>query len=222
MSIGNDGAGVAKPLFFAGDITNGDYFEIEGDGTWVNNGDSTTWDEISQPFFASRLDSSSGRIDYNFDELTVDFADNARYPKEPAPIVIQAMHSWKIGTDIRPHIHWIQTSSAIPNILIAYRFYNNGASVPSSFTLKALKATDNAFTYPGSGSFQQITNFNLTSGLFSSSTISFTFDCLIYRDSANASGLFAGADAYTGAWSAKYYDIHFEKDTNGSRDEFVK
>jgi len=212
---------ISGALAKIGTVGEGNYFEIEPDGTWVNNGDSTTWDEISQPLFAARLDTSSGRIDYNYDELTVDFADNARYPEEPANVVIQAPHAWKIGSDLRPHIHWIQTSDAMPNILVAYRFYSNGELVPSSFTLKALTASDSAFTYT-SGSLQQITNLNLPTGLFTDETISFTFDCKIYRDTGNVSNLFSGADSYSGVWSVKYYDIHFERDMNGSREEFTK
>lgn len=221
-NFGNDGAGIVKPTFLVGDVASGNYTEIEPDGTVVAKGDATTWDEISHPLFAARLDTSSGRIDYNFDELTVDFADNARYDDEPANVVIQAPHSWKLGGGVRPHIHWIQTLDAIPNILIAYRAYNNNELVPASFTLKALTSDDVVFTYPGSGSFQQIIEFNLDHSVFQDLNISFTFDCKIYRDSANASGLFSGVDIYSGVWSAKYYDIHWEKDTNGSREEFVK
>jgi hypothetical protein len=130
------------------------------------------------------------------------------------------MHARKAGSDIKPHIHWIQNQNAVPNILVSYRFYNNGASVPGSWTLKAL--TNTVFTYPGSGSIVQISPFNLTSGTFANSSLSFTFDAKVYRDTANASGLFAGADAYTGNWSLKYYDIHFQNDMTGSRQEFVK
>ena len=209
------------PTMKVGDIEAGDFFEIEEDGTWVNKGEGTVWDEVSNPIFAARLDTGSGRIDYNYDELTVDFATNARYPEEPAPIVIQAMHSWKIGGKVRPHIHWIQNSNNTPNILVAYRFYNNGEA-PGAFTLKALTAANNQITYPGSGSIQQITNLDIPEVDFSSMGLSFTFDCRIYRDTQNASLLFAGADSYSGVWSAKYYDIHYEKNMNGSREEFTK
>lgn len=180
----------------------------------------TRWDERSQPIFAARLDTGSGRIDYNYDELTVDFQDNARYPEEPAPIVLQSTHLWKIGGGVRPHIHWIQNQAAMPNLLVEYRFYNNGGS-PGAFSLKALTAANNKFAYPGSGSIQQITNLDL-GDIFGSMGLSFTFDCKIYRDSANASLLFSGADSYAGNLSLKYYDIHFEVDDMGSREEFVK
>lgn len=211
-----------RPSLKVGDVAGGDYFEIETDGTDVRKGDATTWDEISQSAIAANLFSVAGRIDYNYTELTIDFSDSARYPNEPLGVVIQSPHAREAGSDVRPHIHWIQNSSDMPNILVAYRLYNNNQAVPGSWTLKALKATDNAFTYPGSGNIQQITSFNLPSGTFANMGLSFTFDCKIYRDTANASTLFAGADGYSGNWSLKYYDIHFEKDMTGSRQEFIK
>lgn len=220
--IGNDAAGTTKPVLKIGDISGGDYLDIENDGTWINEGEGTTWDEVSQSFVGLNIFTVAGRVDYNFTELTLDFAGNARYPEEPVGVVIQALHARKTGSDIRPHIHWVQNAGNMPNILISYRFYNNGEPVPGAWTLKALTSSDNIFTYPSSGSIQQITEFNLPASTFSSMGLSFTFDCKIYRDSANTSTLFAGVDTYSGSWSAKYYDIHFEKDMNGSREEFVK
>lgn len=198
----------------------GNLFLIEEDGTWVNEGDGTTWDEISQPFVGSNIFTVAGRVDYNYSELTLDFATNARYPDEPVGIVTQAMHSRKADSDIRPHIHWMQTSDNTPNILVEYRFYGIGES-PPTWTLKALTPSDNAIPYAGVNT-QQITAFNLPEGHGVGLGLSFTIDVKIYRDSANTSGLFAGADTYSGVWSAKYYDIHFEKDMNGSRTEFIK
>lgn len=218
--IGNDSKGVALPKIEVGDISNGDSFEVEDDGTWVNNGDSTTWDEISQSFVGQNIYQNAGRIDYNYTDLTLDFNTNARYPNEPAGIVVQALHSRKPDSDIRPHIHWMQNSDNNPNILIEYRMYNDGEA-PGSWIQKALTSNDNIFPFEESGQ-QQITEFNLPEGHGVNLGLSFTIDVKIYRDSQNNSGLFTSADSYSGIWSAKYYDIHFEKDMNGSREEFVK
>jgi len=218
--IGNDSKGIALPILKAGDITGGDYSEFEPDGTLVANGDATVFDEVSQSFVGANIFTVAGRVDYNFDELTLDFAGNARYPDEPVGIVIQALHAWKTGGKVRPHIHWIQNSDNNPNILISYRVYGNG-EVPPAWTLKALTSDDNVFEWSGVG-MQQITEFNLADSVFSSMGLSFTIDVKIYRDTQNVSTLFSGVDSYSGVWSAKYYDIHFEMDMIGSREEFVK
>lgn len=218
--IGNDGKGITLPIIRVGDFSNGDYFNVEEDGTWQNKGDGTCWDEISKSFVGSNIFTVAGRVDYNFTELTLDFATNARYPEEPVGIVTQLSHARKIDSDIRPHIHWMQNSDNNPNILIQYRFYNNGEA-PPVWTLKALTSADNKFAWSGVG-MQQITEFNLSAGHGVGMGLSFTADVKFYRDSANTSTLFSGVDNYTGAWNAKYFDIHIERDMNGSREEFVK
>jgi len=196
-----------------------DTFTVDSEGVWRNTGEGTTWDEISQPFIGEKLTSPSSNIRQNSAEITMDFETSARYPADYVSAVIQTPHARKEGSDYKPHFHWVQTQDAIPNILIEYRAYNNGEAVPSVWTLKAL--TRNVFTYT-SGNILQITPFDLPEGFASLLTLSSTFDCRIYRDVTNVSGLFAGADTYSGDWMVKYYDIHFERDMNGSNEEFVK
>lgn len=214
---------VINPVFVTvevGDVPGGNYFQVEPDGTWSNLGESTTWDELSKDFVGRNLYLVAGRIDYNFVELTLDFSTTARYPNEPIGMVTQAMHSRKADSDVKPHIHWIQNSDNNPNILVEYRLYNNG-EVPPAWTLMALSSSNNAFPFTAVGQ-QQITNIPLPAGHGVGKGLSFTIDMKIYRDSQNTSLLFSGADSYSGEWSAKYYDVHFEKDMNGSREEYVK
>lgn len=203
-----------------GDVSGGNYYDIEQDGTWVSKGDATMWDEISQSFVGRNIYAVAGRVDYNYIDLTLDFNTNARYPDEPAGIVTQIMHARRTDSDIRPHIHWMQNSNNNPNILIEYRMYNIN-EVPPAWTLKALTTADNKFTFTTVGQ-QQLTEFNLPVGHGIGLGLSFTIDVKIYRDSQNTSGLFGSADSYSGIWSAKYYDIHVERDMNGSHEEFVK
>lgn len=208
-----------EPIF--GDVEGGNYTEIEDDGTIVTYGEGTTWNEISQSFVGQNIYVNQGRIDYNYDELSLDYTTTARYPNEFAGSVKQMPHERANNTNIRPHIHWIQNQNVMPNILIEYRAYNNGQEVPAVWVQKALTSADNLFTYT-SGDIQQITEFDLPASVGESLGLSGTFEAKIYRDSQNTSGLFAGADAYTGSLSLKYYDIHYVVDMSGSREEFTK
>ena len=52
--------------------------------------------------------------------------------------------------------------------------------------------------------------------------ISGFFEVKVYRDSANASALFAGADPYTVAAQLKEADVHYQKDSLGSWSELNK
>jgi len=66
------------------------------------------------------------------------------------------------GTPIIPHVHFIQTSSAVPVFKLAYKWYNNGEVVPANFTTITTNALFAA--YPGSGNFGQIALFPAIDG----------------------------------------------------------
>lgn len=208
------GGGSFGPSKF-GDVSGGNYSEFEDDGTLEFVGDASVWDDLEGQLFAQRLDTSSGRIDYNFTDITVDFQTNARYPNEPVMSAHQMRHRYKFGTLMYPHLHWIQNQNDVPNWLLAYRVIENGGTV-GAFALAAWSSL--AFVY-SAGTILQIALFPTIAGV---STISFSIDTKLYRDSANASGLFADTDPYTGVDSAKFFDIHFINDTVGSREEYVK
>lgn len=179
------------------------------------------WDEISQSFVGNNIYVNAGRIDYNFDNLTLEYSTNARYPNEFAGSVKQLPHKRKNNSEIRPDIHWMQNSNNNPNILVAYRYGNNG-EVLSNWILKALTPADNKFALTVAG-MQQITEFNIPASVGEALGLSATFECKIYRDAQNASGLFTAPDSYSGIFEAKYYDIHFQVDQDrGSLEEFKK
>jgi hypothetical protein len=177
---------------------------------------SIVWDDMLGQAIAANLDTSSGRIDYNYDELGITFQDNARYPQEPLGIPFQFSHRAAVDNELRPHIHWIQEQADIPNFLIEYRVYKNGET-PPAFT-QAI-GTGEVFTYT-SGTILQVTNFPAISvSDFSSSEC---LDIRLYRDSINTSGLFAGNDPVANDVTVKFIDVHFKVDTMGSRQEFIK
>ena len=179
----------------------------------------TVFDDIRFPLTGQQLTTSAGRLDYNFDECTVDFGATARYPEEPICMVAQMPHGKKFGTDIRPHIHWVQEQDETPNWLLAYRFYNNGAAIPSSFSLAAISSTPD-FVYT-SGTILQLSDFPHI-GAPVNEGVSAICDLILYRDSANESGLFVGADSYSGTAAAKEFDFHIMFDAPGSRQEYIK
>ena len=213
----------SNPSFDAsktGNVSGGSFFEIESDGTDIRKGDATIWDDQRYPATAQNLDVSGGRIDFNYSELTIDYQANARYPNEPLGIVAQLSHARKSDSDIYPHIHWVQNQNNFPNLMIEYRWYNNNSD-PGSFTQLVLSPANNVFPYV-SGDLAQITSIPLPGGFGVGKALSSFFEVKIFRDNNNNSGLFAGSDPYSGVFSLKEFDIHIEKDTVGSRQEFVK
>lgn len=207
-----------------GRVLTGDYTEIEYDGTVRHVGEATVWDDLRFPVIGQQLDTSAGRIDYNYADLTVDYQDNARYPEEFIGIIAQLPHGRKPQSDIRPHLHWLQNQDETPNILVAWRWYNNGDIVPSEYELTPVTFEHTVFPYTSETAEEllQITSIPTPVGIGATKGLSSIIDIKIYRDTQNTSTLFAGADAYVGNWSLKEFDIHIEYDTDGSRQEFIK
>jgi hypothetical protein len=182
------------------------------------------WDDLKFPAVAQNLTSPAGRIDYNFDELTVDFASNAVYPDDELVAVGQFPHSWKKESGIRPHVHWLQEQNAVPNWLLVYRVYPNGGVIPA---FQHLPLTNTALTpYPGHPtiniSFSDIIDLSANGPWGSLDQLSSVMDFKIFRDTANTTGLFPGPDLYTGDAKLKEFDVHYQSDSSGSTEELVK
>lgn len=178
---------------------------------------NTYWDDLRFPFMGQQLDTASGRIDYSYSELGIGFQNNTRYTEEPICMIVQMPHAWKLESAVHPHLHFIQNQNASPNWMIEYRVYKNGAAVPSTWQ-KSIGSLVYSYT---SGSIIQkciFTEIDMT-GIDSVSSF---IDVKLYRDTGNASSLFTGSDPYTGTAIAKEFDIHYEIDMPGSRDQYIK
>jgi hypothetical protein len=182
--------------------------------------DTVQWQDIKFPFIGRNLDTSSGRIDYDFAELGVGFQNNARYNvTEQVSMIAQLNHDWKIGSWVSPHIHWQQKSSDIPNFMIEYRWYGNGDLIPSTWIKR--KWSSVLFSYTGGTTMLQILEFPniVPTGI---TGVSSFIDIKFYRDTGNDSGLFTGADPSSLFEVVKEFDIHYQLDSAGSRTEYIK
>lgn len=196
-----------------------EFFEtlgVVGDGVW---------DDEKFPLIGQNIDQTSGRLGFDFFNGTVTFANNARYAEsETVSFTFQLSHAWKEGTNISPHIHWLQQHATnIPNWLLGYEIRKKNTTkvaLNTDFSNHTLLLPEaGVFTY-SSGILEQITPFpdiDLT-GCEISDIIHF---CL-WRDSLNTSGLFAGADPSNITEHVREFDVHALKDSAGSIPEFTK
>jgi len=202
--------------------TNNDNSNFELDGTLVFVGEATVWDDLRFPLQGSRIDVSAGRLDYNYFNGGVDFANNARYPEEPVSMICQLEHKIKYD-EVNPHIHWLQQSGvSIPNWLLAYKILDNGTTttLETDFSNYNLSVINNhVFTYT-SGNMVQISGFPSID--VSSLTVSDFIHFVLFRDSANTSTLFSDIDPSSSAELIFEFDLHVEIDTIGSREEYIK
>ncbi len=182
-------------------------------------GVNAAWDDLRFPFIGRRIDVASGRIDYDYTELGINFAVNSRYAvTEQVSMICQMHHNWRQGSELRPHLHWIQKQAAFPNWLLEYRMYDNGELPPVVWT-KAVIAT-NVFTYVATD-ILQMSSFPAIDAS-SLSEVSAFIDFKLFRDTVDGSGEFGGADPVGTPVLAKEFDVHFMIDSLGSTTELVK
>lgn len=190
-------------------------FTSEFHNSFRGSNRETSWDDLIGAITSIQVQGTG--VSLNAAEQTIEFTTGANL-LDYAWISYQVKHSWKNGSVCGPHVHWEQTNNATPNILIRYRWQRNGQAKTTAWT--DYKCNTNAFTY-SSGTLNQI-SFGTGVTPPSGYSISDILQIRIFRDNANASGVFTGADAYTGVFSITSGDTHLELDSDGSRQEYSK
>ncbi len=168
-------------------------------------GSATVWDDLA--FESSQLKSvgNSDKPDYDVSNLGLLFPQNDT--TERVGHICQMPHRWKEGSSIYPHVHWIQSGADSATWKIKYRVYSIGEAVPSAWTI--ITSNNHAVTY-SSGNIQQLATFPAIS--MTGKTISCIVDIILYRKD----------NILTGDALMKFFDIHFEVDGLGSKDELSK
>lgn len=137
--------------------------------------------------------------------------------EEELHFTVQIPHDYKLGSDIYPHVHWT-TAVGTPsgtNVVwgLEYTLIAVGGSFPNTVTI--LSGTLIPECNPPSGTGQHlITPFSAISG--TGLGISSVMVCRLFRAVGDPSDIFPNAVGLLG------FDIHYEQDTQGSRDQWTK
>lgn len=165
----------------------------------------TFYDDLRFPFTRDKQGQSS-KPDFDFTNLGLLFPSGD--DTEVVYLIAQLPHKYKLGTNLLPHLHYVQDEATLPTFKMDYRWYKNGGGPTESFT--TITATENVFSY-SSGSILQIVHFPEVVGS-AVDTVSSFLDIKIYRDDSDIAG-----DVLV-----KEFDIHYEIDFPGSREQWVK
>jgi len=191
-----------------GDVSSGNYMNVLSDGTIRLYGDARTWTDFSVPLTRDKQGQSS-KPDYDFTNLGLLFPQNNE--AEEIYLNLQMLHQKALQTSINIHVHYIQSVSDQPIFELQYKFYNVDAAVPGSWTTVDTHLIKGKYAYT-SGSILQ-------KGIFPSiaapanETLSANIDIKLYRQTG---------DGVAGDILTKYIDIHFQIDSLGSAQEYIK
>ena len=199
-----------------GDGGTTDYTEFEADGTMEFNGAATVWDDMrivpgafsfpgtADPTLESWQPAGSGTTFkvYKFKK------------NDEVQASVQLSHGYKEGSDVYFHVHWTPADRGIAEgtALVGWKVDYSWANIDGTFGASA--TVDLSDACQSTDDDHLMTPDVLVSG--TGKTISSIFELRIYRSDTGADDTWAGG---TGAQSPALleFDIHYEKDTVGSR-----
>jgi len=132
---------------------------------------------------------------------------------DEALITIQMPHTWKEGTDIYPHIHFMCTSDVSPAEYFGIEFEYWWADINEDFPANTTLELIDISTAENSNKMHQIANVTASAITGSGHTLSSVLNCRIKRVAVTTSGL----DNYADGVAILDFDVHHEIDTMGSR-----
>lgn len=189
-------------------VTDSDTHQISiGKFLGVQHPADTTWDDLRIPATQFKQGATS-KPDFDFTNVGYLFDPSSN---EEVYMTCQMPHNWAEGTNIKPHVHWITAASGVVVWRLEYRWTNVGELIPGSFT--ATTASVPLFSWSTS-SLHNITAFTDING--DGKTLSSMLQIKLTRLAED------GADTYGSEALALEFDIHYQIDSIGSAQEYVK
>lgn len=175
-----------------------------------------------------RWDDLRVTLDKGSSSATLDYVSGGSGPQiwyflnasglESMSFTVQLPHTWKEGSIIHPHIHWMPKSSASGNVEwnLDYSWANYDATTPEVFPAH----TTSTVVANGPFTAKSHTISALTTGDAgidgTGKKISSILICRIWRNSSNTN------DTYNYDAGLLFVDFHIQVDGWGSRQEYVK
>lgn len=185
--------------------------KILSDGSLKHEGSASAWDDIVGALIGKSLTSTSGKVDYSWEENSIIFQSGGNISSISDCVVfsLQYPHGAKIDGSMNMHIHWEQTDAVARTFTVKHRVQKNGQSKNTAWVTTVVSTTENnVFPYT-SGTLNQTTN--LVSVDMTGSGMSATVQFQLTRTDIVAGDILSG-----------FIDAHVEYDSDGSNEEFVK
>jgi len=184
------------------------YTEFEDDGTMVKRGDATVFNDSQVPPTVFR----TGGTSLVLAELTTGIYAHRFDHSDVIHFNVQFPHSMKLNSTIKPHIHLVNKAAIVGAASITFTFTWTWANINSSFpatndSTKIISFADAPALTHKLLSFDAITPVTGQGGL-SSILIGLLTRVQTGYETANIFHM--------------GFDIHYEIDTLGSRQEFIK
>ena len=188
------------------------YSEFETDGTLEFFGDATVFDDLRVPVTSAKpgnvLPDFGAFVGGGLKTWLFDGGGRA----EEIHFTVQMPHSYKLGTDIVPHVHWTPTTNLDAGNVkwsLEYTWADIDGTFGASTTITAVDASSTVAWDHLRIDFAAIDGSAITN-------ISSMLVCRLFRNSADVQDTY-GQDA-----ALLEIDFHYEIDTIGSRELLTK
>jgi len=171
--------------------------------------DTTVWDDII--IMPDTIQGGAVRPDKITLIGNIDaYGFNGSATTEEMSAAFEIPHTYKVGSDLRPHIHWCPSSTAVGSVKWQLEITTAGVgdAFPSVTTVSAVQASDEV------DRAHQVVEFDVVDG--TSINIGDITGFRLFRDPTDTEDTY-GADAIFLSLG-----IHYEIDGDGSRQVFVK
>lgn len=200
-----------------------------GTGFYYNSGnaDSVSWRKfVGQG--ETRWDDLRITLDKGSNSAALDYLNGSTGPQiwyfrnnqgvEAMSFTVQLPHSWKEGTDIFPHLHWTPRNTGSGNVEwnFEYTWVNYDPVTQQVFPNHTTETV--VSTGPFTARTHNISALTPSNEGISGSgkKISSILVCRLWRNSSNS------ADTYGNDVGVLFVDFHFQVDSWGSRQEYIK
>jgi len=200
---------IKEDLTVTGDLTVEGKVVLESDLVLKD----TVWDDLRVPMQNTLINPANSEPNFEewIDGIYAYHFDPGNDDDWSLHFAVQLPHSYKVGTNLRPHLHWAPKTDNTGNVVWEIEY----VAAPRNGTFPA-SASNSTITVAADGvvNKHQIAEFDEISGTgFGISTMLL---CRLTRLGDD------GADTFTGDAVVLEFDLHFEIDGFGSDDEHVK
>jgi hypothetical protein len=197
-----------KAVALLGDDTNS--VSVYKGGKFRIRGENLPWDDLRFPASGLNPPGPVGAPSVDSDSGLLVFADAAT---NTTAGVAQMPHAWAEGTEVAPHVHWLQPAAG--NVLwqLEYKLIPAlGGLFPATWT--TVSNANAVGTYPGAGNYVNITAFPRID------MTGYDISAMVVFKLSRIGG--DALDTLAADVSLLEFDIHYQKDSFGSIPEFSK
>lgn len=192
------------------------YTDFEADGTMVAKGGAICWEDLRIASSQARLGSSAPAFSSGFAGSSAMYTLQFNYTGTTNQIFfeIQMPHGWVTNSTIWPHVHFSpvsDTGGVAKNV--RWKLDYTWASINGTFAAPLTAVMDKSFTDAQWDHLMAVSASGISGA---GQGISSMLVCRLYRDTSD------GADTYDDLVCLLEFDIHYEVDMLGSREETSK